>query len=158
MSQKRQIYDSLLAPQDVLEIILVVIARSLLGLFLSSVMGMLIYVATVPVVQSIWELREINAALVAVLVFGIASGVGSFLAWLDRDISRTAIVLMLFLSVTAALLGAWGGLHNSRDAYKLLGLPGIPALTGIIYGAVLAGNIFNSAIGVFRKACNPRLR
>lgn len=158
MSQKRRIYDSLLTPQDVLEIILVVIARSLLGLFLSSVMGMLLYVVTVPVVQSIWEIREINAALVAVLVFGISSGVGSFLGWLYRDISRTAIVVMLFLSVTASLLGAWGGLHNSQDVYKLLGLPGIPALTGIIYGAVLAGNIFNSTIGIFRKARNPRLR
>ena len=90
--------------QDIMETAIVLLARTILGFFLSSILGLLLYVVTLPIVQSIWEIREINAALMGVLVFGFGAGLGSFLAWFSRDYSRTVLILMLFLSLASALL------------------------------------------------------
>jgi hypothetical protein len=56
------------------------------------------------------------------------------------------------------MIGGWGGLLNGEDDFKLGGLPGIPALTGIVIGATLGGNIFNAAVWLFTALRNPRIR
>ncbi len=143
--------------QDITEQLVVLLARAALGLFLSGTFGLGLYILILPIVQSIWEIKDINFALMGVLTIGFGAGVGSFLAWLNRDLDRAATLLMLFLAIAAALIGGWIGLHESRDVYKLGGKPGIPALTGIWIGAVLGGNLLNLPFWIAKTVRSPRL-
>ena len=141
-----------------MEGLLLFAARTLLGLFLSSLFGVLLYLVLVPVVESIWKIGYINFALMGVVTVGFGAGVGSFLGWLDRDSRPWLLLVTVVLSFAASMIGAWGGLLNGEDHFKLGGLPGIPALTGIVVGATLGGNIFNMAIWLFTTLRNPRIR
>ena len=144
--------------QDIAEQLLVLLARAALGLFLSGILGLGLYlVLIVPIVHSIWETKDINFALVSVLAIGLGAGVGSFIAWLDRDLTRSATLLMLFLAIAACLIGAWIGLHESRDVYKLVGKPGIPALTRIVFGAMIAGSALNLPFWILKIVRSPRI-
>ncbi len=143
--------------QDIAEKLILLLAHVSLGLFLSSLLGLLTYIVLLPIVQSIWDVRQIDFALMGVLAVGIGGGVGTFLGWFSRDFSRRELVFLLLLTVTATLIGAWIGLHSSRDAFKLVGRPGIPALTGIVVGAILSGNILRLCLWTISAARNPRI-
>ena len=143
--------------QDIAEKLLLLVAHAALGIFLSGVLGLLLYIVMVPIVQSFWSVADINFALMAVLTIGFGASVGSFLAWLNRDLSRSTLLLIMFLTLAATLLAAWLGLHNSRDVFKHVGKPGIPALIGVVVGAILGGNALNLALWVVRTIRNPRL-
>jgi hypothetical protein len=64
---------------------------------------------------------------------------------------------VLALTVAVTLLTAWAGLHESRDVFKHVGKPGIPALTGIVVGSILGGNALNLVLWTVRSIRNPRL-
>ena len=136
---------------------MVLLARLALALFLSSVLGLLLYVVTFPIVQYLQRITYVNFDLFAVLAIGTGAGIGSFLGWLNRDLKLRFLMLVLFLTLAAALLGAWGGLLNSRDAFQLSGALGNPALAGITIGAILGSNIFNLALWLVKIIRNPRI-
>ena len=143
--------------QDIAEQAAVLLARAALGLFLAGVFGLGLYILLLPIVQSFWQIKDINFALLGVLTVGFGAGVGSFLAWLNRDLSLAATLCMMFLAIAAAMIGAWIGLHENRDAFILGGQPGIPALTGIVIGAVLGGNLLNIPFWIAWSIRNPRV-
>ena len=143
--------------QDIAEQLLILLARVALGLFLAGLFGLGLYILLLPIVQSVWQIEDINFALMGVLTVGFGAGVGSFLAWLNRDLHRSRTLLIMFLSIAAAAIGAWIGLHENRDAFKLGGLPGIPTLTGIVIGAILGANLLNIPIWIAWSIRNPRL-
>lgn len=143
--------------QDIAEQLAVLLARAALGLFLAGVFGLGLYILLLPIVQSFWQIKDINFALLGVLTVGFGAGVGSFLAWLNRDLHLSKTLLILFLSIVAATIGAWIGLHENRDAFKLGGMPGIPALTGIVIGAILGANLLNVPIWIAWSIRNPRI-
>ena len=143
--------------QDIAEQLLILLARVALGLFLAGLFGLGLYILLLLIVQSVWQIEDINFALMGVLTVGFGAGVGSFLAWLNRDLHRSRTHLILFLSIAAAAIGARIGLHENRDAFKLGGLPGIPALTGIVIGAILGANLLNIPIWIAWSIRNPRL-
>ncbi len=143
--------------QDIAEKLLVLLAHAALGIFFSGAFGLLLYIVTVPIVQSFWSVADINFALLAVLAIGFGATAGTFLAWLNRDLSRTTLLLILFLTLAATLLAAWVGLHNSRDVFKHVGKPGIPALIGVVVGAILGGNALNLVLWAVRTVRDPRL-
>lgn len=143
--------------QDILERLLLLFAHAALGLFLSGTLGLLCYIVALPIAQSIWRVSDIDFALLGVLTIGLGAGAGSFLGWLDRDLGRPALALILAATLSVALLSAWAGLHNARDAFKLVGKPGIPALTGMAVGAMLGGNAFSLLAWLVRTARDPRL-
>ncbi|MCH8060908.1 MAG: hypothetical protein IH861_00210 [Chloroflexi bacterium] len=136
---------------------MVLLARLALALFLSWVLGFLFYVVTFPVMQYLSRITDINSAMFGVLAIGTGAGIGSFLGWLNRDLRLRYLMLVLFLTMAATLLGAWGGLHNSKDVFQLSGLLGNPALKGITVGAILGGNIFNLAVWLVKIIRNPRI-
>lgn len=117
----------------------------------------MLYIVMLPIVQSIWSVADINFALMGVLTIGFGASVGSFLGWFSRDLSRSTLLIILLLTLTVTLLTSWVGLHNSRDVFKLVGKPGIPALTGIVVGAILGGNALNLLLWTVRTVRNPRL-
>ena len=133
------------------------LARLALALFLSFVLGILLYVVTLPAMQHFARIAELNFPLYGVLAIGTGAGIGSFLGWLNRDIRLRFLVLVLFLTLAASLLGAWAGLHNSRDVFQLSGSLGNPTLRGITVGAILGGNIFNLAVWLAKIVRNPRI-
>ena len=143
--------------QEIFEKLLLLAAHVALGLFLSGTLGLGLYIVTLPVVQSFWRVADINFALLATLTIGLGAGAGTFLAWLNRDLGWRALALILLLTMAATLLAAWAGLHNSLDAVKLVGKPGIPALTGIVVGAMLGGNALNLLLWIARTVRHPRL-
>ena len=143
--------------QDVIEKLILLAVHMSVGLLLSGALGLLLYIVMLPIVQSFWSVAEINFALMGVLTIGFGASVGSFLGWFSRDLDRSALIIILLLTLTVTLLAAWGGLHNSRDVFKHVGKPGIPALTGIVVGAMLGGNAVNLALWVVRAVRNPRL-
>ncbi len=143
---------------DIAEQVVVVLARAALSLFLSIILGVGLYIIMiVPLVHSIWKVEEINFALVAVLTIGFGASVGSFLAWLDRDLRLSSTLLVLFLTVAFSTIGAWIGLYESRDSFKLVGETGSPALTGITAGAIVGGNIVNLLFWILKIVRRPRL-
>jgi len=143
--------------QEIFEKLLLLAAHLAVGLFLSGTLGLGLYIVTLPIVHSFWRVADINYALLGVLVIGFGASVGAFLAWLNRDLGGRALALVLLLTLAAAMLAAWAGLHNSRDEFKLVGRPGIPALTGIVVGAMLGGNALNLLLWVARTVRHPRL-
>ena len=144
-------------PQEIAEKLLLLATHTVLGLFLSGVLGLLLYIVMVPIVQSFWSIAEINFALMGVLTIGFGASVGCFLGWFSRDLSRSTLLVVLILTLAITLLAAWGGLHNSKDVFKHVGKPGIPALTGIVVGAMVGGNVLNMVLWVVRTVNNPRL-
>ena len=133
------------------------LARLALALFLSSLLGILFYILTFPIVENLSSVIEINFGMVWVLTIGTGAAIGSFLGWLNRDLKLRYLMLILLLTLAATLLGAWGGLYNSRDVFQLSGVLGNPALRGITVGAILGGNIFNLAIWLVKTIRNPRI-
>ncbi len=144
-------------PQEIVEKLLLLFAHAAVGIFLSGVLGLLLYIVMVPIVQSFWSVVDINFALLGVLTIGFGASVGSFLGWLNRDLSRSTLLLILVLTLAVTLLAAWAGLHNSRDVIKHVGKPGIPALTGIVVGAITGGNALNLLLWSVRTLRDPRL-
>ena len=143
--------------QEIAEKLLLLFAHVALGVFLSGTMGLLLYIVMVPIVQSFWSIVDINFALLGVLTIGFGASVGSFLGWLNRDLSKSTLLVILLLTLTVTLLAAWAGLHNSRDVIKHVGKPGIPALTGIVVGAIIGGNALNLVFWSVRTVRDPRL-
>ena len=138
--------------------LLIVLARTILGLFLSAGIGILVYIIANPVVLSIWSLSYISFPLLSVLSLGIGAGVGSYLAWTSRDLNLTGVAL-LAVGLAGGLGGAWGGLQRGieLDAYKLVGTPGIPALSVAIIGSVIGSNLPLSLIAITRAVRDPRI-
>ena len=137
--------------------LLVVLARTALGFFLAAILGMVRYLLAQPIVLSIWDLGYVNFGALGILSLGIGAPVGSFLAWLDMDSTRREHILKLTAVIITALLFAWIGMRQGESIYKYVGVPGIPALRGIIFGAVLGANLPLVALGLFKAFKHPRI-
>ncbi len=139
-----------------LEGLVVMVARSVLGVFLSGLLAMVTYPVLVAIVVSVWKLDSVDYGLMGVLAVGCAAGLGGFLAWLDREAPRRVLLLVLLVCLAGALVGGWLGLHQDEGAFKLGGTLGIPGLRGIAVGAVLGGNLPAILLGTARVLLRPR--
>ncbi len=159
----RRVADALAAAADSLdwqttfEKAALFVAHLALGIFLSAVMGLLLYIIALQVALSIWAVVEINYAAFGILTIGAGAGAGGFLGWLDRNIGSRALMLTLALTLASAALGGWAGLLIGGDAYKLVGKPGIPALSSIIIGTIAGGNAIALLAWTMRTARLTRL-
>jgi hypothetical protein len=143
----------------IIEKLLVLTARALLGLFLSSLAGIALYLLSLIAVISVFEVAKVNFAILAVLALGVGAGTGSFIAWMNRELPLRLQALELLLPVAASVAGAWVGLQRGLelDAIKLVGTPGVPALSVATIGAVLAANIPVVALAIVKAIRNPRI-
>jgi len=141
----------------VIDSLLVVLARTVLGFFLAAILGMVTYLIAQPIVLSVWDLGYVNFGMLGILSLGVGAPVGSFLAWLDMDSTRRAHALKLAVVILAAMLFAWIGMRQGESIYKYVGVPGIPALRGIIVGALLGANLPLIALGLLKAFKNPRI-
>ena len=135
-----------------------VLARGVFALFVAAVVGFGSYVMLPALYLSIWGYGE---GVVAVLVFttGIGSGIGSYIAWLDREHKIGVQALLLAIALVCGLLGAWLGLQRGIDLGVLhpIWKPGIPEIHITTVGAVIGANIPMFALGLFKAIKDPRL-
>ena len=135
-----------------------VFARGVFALFVAAVMGFGSYVMIQALYLSIWGY---GGGVVAVLVFttGIGSGIGSYIAWLDRDHKIGAQASLLAVALVCGLVGAWFGLQRGIDLGVLhpIWKPGIPEIHITTVGAVIGANIPMFALGLFKAIRDPRL-
>ena len=135
-----------------------VFARGVFALFVAAVMGFGSYVMIQALYLSIWGY---GGGFVGVLVLttGIGSGIGSYIAWLDREHKFGAQALLFAIALAFGLLGAWLGLQRGLDVGALhpIWKPGIPEIHITTVGAVLGANIPMFALGLFKAIRDPRL-
>ena len=116
-------------------------ARMALGVFLALIFAGVGYVISWAILVSSWELTPLTVEVTAISAIGTGAGVGGSLGWVDLDAPRPRILLGAIIGVLAALGGAWLGLQYGRTVFIPAGMPGIAELSGILKGAVIAGNL-----------------
>ena len=135
-----------------------VLSRGVFALFVSAVVGFGSYVMIQALYLSIWGY---GGGVVAVLVFttGIGAGIGSYIAWLDREHKLGTQALLLAIALACGLLGAYLGLQRGIDLGALhpIWKPGIPEIHITTVGAVIGANIPMFALGLFKAIRDPRL-
>ena len=135
-----------------------VFARGVFALFVAAVVGFGSYVMIQALYLSIWGY---GGGVVAVLVFttGVGAGVGSYIAWLDREYKLGAQVLLLAIALAFGLVGAYLGLQRGIDIGALhpIWKPGIPEIHITTVGAVIGANIPMFVLGLFKAIRDPRL-
>ena len=135
-----------------------VFARGVFALFVAAVVGFGSYVMIQALYLSIWGY---GGGVVAVLVCttGIGAGVGSYIAWLDRDHDLRIQALLLVIALAFGLGGAWFGLQRGIDIGALhpIWKPGIPEIHITTVGAVIGANIPTFALGLYKAIRDPRL-
>ncbi len=132
-----------------------VLARCVLGLFVSAALGFGLYT-----VSRLFVIGDIGAEiLVLVLANGVGAGIGSYLVWFERDFKFSVHMLLLATAVVCAIIGAYFGLLRGIDVGALhpVWRAGRPE-TGIpIIGAVISANVPLLLLGLYRAIKNPRL-
>ena len=135
-----------------------VFARGVFALFVAAVVGFGSYVMLQALYLSIWGY---GGGVVAVLVFttGIGAGIGSYIAWLDREHNLGTQALLVVVALAFGLVGAYLGLQRGIDigAIHPIWKPGIPEIHITTVGAVIGANIPMFALGLFKAVRDPRL-
>ncbi len=126
------------------------VARTALGVFLALIFAGVSYVVAWAILVSSWELTPLTVEVAAISAIGTGAGVGGSLGWVDLDAPRSRILLGVILGVLAALGGAWIGLQYGRTVFIPAGMPGIAELSGLLKGAIIAGNLAPILLGVTR--------
>ncbi len=121
--------------------ILPLVTRLVLGLFLAGIAMGVSYLGAWVIVVSFFELTPRTVDAMAIGGIGIGAGVGGSLPWIDLDGPPYQMALIVAVGVTGALIGAWIGQRIGESAeVGIGGMPGIAELSGILQGAVVAGN------------------
>ncbi len=132
------------------------VSRIALGFFLALIFAGVGYVIAFAILVSFWELAPLTIEVTAISAIGVGAGVGGSLAWADLDAPRSQILLGVMVGILAALGGAWLGLQYGRTVFFPAGMPGIAELSGILRGAIIAGNLAPMVLVVIRRANRSR--
>lgn len=71
---------------------------------------------------------------------GIAAGVGASVGSWMLELNRRQLATRIALGILAGLLGAWLGFQYGKGTYIMIGMPGIPDLRGLVWGALIGAN------------------
>ena len=116
-------------------------AKLFLGLFASAVLAVSGYVLGWLVSLSFWRPTDFTVTASAICSTAAGAGTGAYAVWFTsgvrpwRHLAGDAIVGL------AAVGGGLGGRWYGGRVYRTGGLPGIPELSGIMVGAVIAANV-----------------
>ena len=138
--------------------VLVVAARTVLGLLLAVVLSMVgIGIAWGLYVFSSASSRTTLLALFMVGA-GVGAGLGGFLAWLriEGD-SRPALLATALLALLAGIAGAWGGYQfGGRQGVPCCAGPAITPITYTTLGATVVANGAALVVGIAREVMSRR--
>ncbi len=117
------------------------VTRLAVGFFLGGFAMGIFYLGSWVIVVSAFELTPRTVDAMAIGGIGIGAGVGGSLPWIDLDGPPYQIVFVVVVGLAGALIGAWLGQRVGESAeVGIGGMPGIAELSGILQGAVVAGN------------------
>ena len=103
-------------------------------------LGLLCWIFARLILISFFNFNADSDRLTSILAIGIGTGFGGSVGAFTLGISRTTVALRSLLGMGVGLLGAWLGYLVGRDAYIMVGMPGIPELGGIVWGALIGAN------------------
>ena len=137
---------------------LLVLSRGVFALFVAAAVGFGSYVMIQALYLSIWGYGG-GVVVVLVLTTGIGSGIGSYIAWLDREHKLGTQALLLAIVLLFGLAGSYLGLQRGIDigAVHPIWKPGIPEIHITTVGAVIGANIPTFALGLYKAIRDPRL-
>lgn len=93
-----------------------------------------------------------NVVLVSSILGGsVGSSIGGFLGWSSPGGGKGENLTALGLALAGGLAGAGIGVWRGTHVYHMGGLPGIPELAGLFYGAVIGANLAPLAYFLFRR-------
>ena len=136
--------------------VFLVLARGVLGLFVSAVLGFGLYVMSLPVALSIWGYGD-SLVMLLVLATGIGAGIGSYITWFDRNFKFGVQALLLVMALTCAVSGAWLGYGVGVGLDHPIWKPGIPETSITTMGAVIGANVPLFLLGLYNAIRDPRL-
>ena len=117
------------------------VTRLAVGFFLAGFAMGIFYLGSWVIVVSAFELTPRTVDAMAIGGIGIGAGVGGSLPWIDLDGPAYQMVLIVAVGLAGALTGAWIGQRFGESAeVGIGGMPGIAELSGILQGAIVAGN------------------
>lgn len=103
-------------------------------------LGLVCWIAARLILISFFHFNEDNDRLTSIIAIGIGTGFGGSIGAFTLGISPTVVALRSLLGIGVGLLGAWLGFLIGRDTYIMVGMPGIPELGGIVWGALIGAN------------------
>lgn len=130
-----------------LEDLLVFAVRTLLALFVSALLAAICYMFGWLVAYSVVELTPTTVTMASVISVSIGAAIGGYAAWpaqVGAFYWHAAYLAMVFFCAGG---GASVGLWQGRGQFQTGGVPGIPELSGMLTGGILAACI--SALALY---------
>ena len=137
-----------------------IVTKVLLGLLLSSVLSFGFYLVSIPIIVSVLQPDVVNGVALTVLTMGTGAGIGSFIAWFERDRKLKAYLLLAALVIASGVADAYLGLLRGIELMPTH-LPwqyGLPVLSEAIRGAVISANVPPLVWAVYKAMRNVRIR
>ena len=132
----------------------VLVARTILALFASSVLAVGAYfLSLVFFLPMIAGLRQVGPSAFQLLGYSIptvSASIGAFLPWIDQDMPFQHNLLVFVLAMLAAILGGWVGLQYGETVRHERWEMGSPELMNFIRGAVIGSNLPPLAFGLMK--------
>ena len=116
------------------------IFRALLNFFFSGALGFVCWVIGRVVFISFLQTTPVTNEITFIVSIGIGTGIGGSAGTLMLGLSNLHLALRIVSIVAVAMIGGWVGSVYGETVYVPAGMPGIPELAGIVWGAMIAAN------------------
>ena len=118
------------------------------NIFFSAMLGLVCWAFGKLVFVSFFVITDSTERIVAITTVGIGTGVGASAGSLMLGLGRLALMLRILSIIGAAVVGALVSLAIGGESLHPPGMPGIPELSGIVWGGLIAANLLPMALDV----------
>ena len=114
--------------------------RTCAGIFFSCLLGFVSWVLVRFIMHSFFLVTPLFNEVMNICSIGIATGIGASSGSWMLELPKQELATRIALGTLAGLLGAWLGFQYGKGTYIMVGMPGIPDLRGLVWGALIASN------------------
>ncbi len=130
--------------------------RTCAGVFFSCITGFVSWVMARFIMHSFFLVTPLFDEVMNVLAIGIGVAIGASSSSWMLELTRRQLTVRMGVGVVAGVLGAWAGLEYGRGVYIMAGMPGIPELGNLVWGALIGGNAVPIAFDLVAAARRRR--